>query len=209
MELKEYQRLARRTAKKLPEREAYEHAVMGIVSDWGEVVTIIKAAVVYGKSLDPGSQLYKDLIKELGDVCWFICYMYDLLGVELDKASSSYLSSKWNIEHANIVQVAFLGAQRIGRISSLIYPGVQEGYNLQPSSHMNIQFNLASIWALVERICTITGLQLETVLEGNISKLRLRYPETYSDEAAIARADEHLTGLQVAAAARKLGEGPY
>lgn len=46
-----------------------------------------------------------------------------------------------------------------------------------------------ALWYLVN-ICNLMGWNLATIAEGNIDKLRTRYPEKYSDELAITRLDK-------------------
>lgn len=46
-------------------------------------------------------------------------------------------------------------------------------------------------------ICNTVGTNLSVVMEANISKLAKRYPDKYTDEAAIARADKTINQLGI------------
>lgn len=108
MSLDVYQALAMRTSKPLDATDQLLHAVMGLTSESGELMTPIKAYRFYNKELDN-----ENVIEELGDILWF-------------------------------VQLA----------------------------------------------ATSRGVTLEEVARRNIAKLAKRYPEKYSDELAIVRADK-------------------
>lgn len=59
--------------------------------------------------------------------------------------------------------------------------------------HLNMQHmveELGDILWFVSYAADCLGTDLKTVAEANIEKLRVRYPDKYSDAAAIARADK-------------------
>lgn len=103
-----YQTLAMRTAKAQGNADALSHALLGMGSEVGELMTHWKAHLYYGKALDRAYML-----KELGDALWFL-----------------------------------------------------------------------------QRATGALGFTLDEVARTNIEKLRARYPAHYSNEAALARADE-------------------
>lgn len=60
------------------------------------------------------------------------------------------------------------------------------------------------LW-FISLAATALGYSMETVAERNIQKLKLRYPEKYSDEAAIERADKTAGNVNELSEEYKLG----
>lgn len=59
----------------------------------------------------------------------------------------------------------------------------------------NLEEELGDILWFVAGLATTVGLTLDEIAERNIAKLQKRYPDKYSDEAAIARADKAPEGV--------------
>ena len=80
MEINEYQKLAMTTLnKKLSKKDVLINGVMGLCGESGEVIDIVK------KHLAQGHELDKDkIIKELGDVAWYIAEIAYVLDVDLE-----------------------------------------------------------------------------------------------------------------------------
>lgn len=57
-----------------------EHAVMGIVTEAGELMDSIKKAKIYGQKLDK-----TNLIEELGDIMWYIALLTDELSTSFEE----------------------------------------------------------------------------------------------------------------------------
>ena len=56
------------------------HAMIGMVTEAGEIQDQMKKAIFYGKSIDK-----VNLVEELGDVMWYIAIAADTLGVSLEE----------------------------------------------------------------------------------------------------------------------------
>lgn len=83
MTLNEYQALARRTQnKELTPVDRREHALKGMCSEVGEIHG------AYQKVYQGHEVNTDDVIKELGDVMWFVAEMADALGVDLDDVAT-------------------------------------------------------------------------------------------------------------------------
>lgn len=80
MEINEYQKLAMTTLnKELSKQDVLINGVMGLCGESGEVIDLVK------KHLHQGHELNKDeVIKELGDVAWYIAEIAYALDVELE-----------------------------------------------------------------------------------------------------------------------------
>lgn len=185
MKIEEYADLAARTAKPLPLAADLEHAVLGLISDWGEVVTHIKAYEVYGKGI-----LLSELAEELGDTCWFLALFARLMGITFaDLGRIPTFDPRFGSLTSNEVRTAFLGSVAIGDLCADMDYGMEIHQILQPQAR--VLARAARLFHCIVRMCDLYGLVLEDdVLEPNIAKLRRRYPEKYSDQDAIARADK-------------------
>ena len=73
----EYQRLAMRTATSKCRDMA--NAALGLTGEAGEVADEIKKFLFHGHPSNP-----EKVVKELGDVLWYVALMADLLNVSLD-----------------------------------------------------------------------------------------------------------------------------
>lgn len=81
MDINEYQNLAMRTLnRELSEREMLTNAVMGLCGESGEACDIVKKHLFHGHELDREA-----LIKELGDVAWYLAEASESLGISLDE----------------------------------------------------------------------------------------------------------------------------
>lgn len=80
MNLNEYQRLASRTANL--KDEALTNFALGIAGEAGEVADMVKKYVFHGHQLDRD-----ELIKELGDVLWYVSQLAAWMDIELDEVA--------------------------------------------------------------------------------------------------------------------------
>lgn len=177
----EYQELAWRTAKPLQRDAALYHALMGLTSDWGEFVTHVKAITVYGK--DPKTARPK-MVEELGDASWFVAYLCTLKAwklVDVVERPQYDTSVDWTVDDPRYY--ALQGAQAIGGLAYEFHDS--GGFQAEPP------LSLADLWVCIQRVAEIYDISIEEeVFPGNIEKLRIRYPDKYTDEAAIVRADK-------------------
>ena len=60
----------------------------------------------------------------------------------------------------------------------------------QPIDHANVQEELGDILHYVMAAANVFGWTLEDLIENNMQKLKKRYPDGYSDAAAVARKDK-------------------
>ncbi len=84
MNINEYEKLAMLTLNKdIKKKDLLINSAMGLCGESGEVIDLIK------KHLFQGHELNKDdLIKELGDVAWYLAEAAYALDVSLDKICS-------------------------------------------------------------------------------------------------------------------------
>ncbi len=80
MTINEYQKLAMTTLNpELSERDVLINGVMGLCGESGEAIDIVKKHLAQGHELDR-----EHLIKELGDIAWYLAEVAYILGVPLE-----------------------------------------------------------------------------------------------------------------------------
>ncbi len=81
MTVNEYQKLAMTTLnKELSEKDVLINGVMGLCGESGEAIDIVKKWLAQGHELDK-----EKLVKEIGDVAWYIAEIATALGVTLEE----------------------------------------------------------------------------------------------------------------------------
>ena len=84
MTINEYQKLAMTTLNPdLGKKDVLINGVMGLCGEAGEVIDIVKKHLAQGYELDR-----EKLIKELGDVAWYLAETETALDVSLDEVCS-------------------------------------------------------------------------------------------------------------------------
>ena len=80
MTINEYQKLAMTTLNpKLDKKDILINGVMGLCGESGEVIDIVKKHLAQGHELDK-----EKIIKELGDVAWYMAEIATVLDVNLE-----------------------------------------------------------------------------------------------------------------------------
>ena len=80
MTVNEYQKLAMTTLNPdLSPKDVFINGVMGLCGESGEVIDLVKKHLHQGHALDR-----EKLIKELGDVCWYVAEIASALDTDLD-----------------------------------------------------------------------------------------------------------------------------
>lgn len=81
MTINEYQRLAMTTLnKEMSKKDMLINGVMGLCGESGEAIDIVKKHLAQGHELDR-----EKLIKELGDIAWYLAEMATVLDIELEE----------------------------------------------------------------------------------------------------------------------------
>lgn len=158
-----------------------EHVGLGLTTEAGEFATVTKRVRVYGKPLD--AHMVANAREELGDYVWYLALWLTLVGIELYGFEL--------MEQGELDEV-------VGRMPSALSAGVLA---MQGAASVALMASSGEIDATeVDGIklgfagfliaCQALAFDPVEVLKENIEKLRLRFPEKYSDEAAEARADK-------------------
>ena len=80
MTVNEYQKLAMTTLNPaLSQKDVLINGVMGLCGESGEAIDIVKKWLAQGHELDK-----EKLVKELGDICWYLAETATALGLSLE-----------------------------------------------------------------------------------------------------------------------------
>jgi NTP pyrophosphatase (non-canonical NTP hydrolase) len=181
MKLNEYQALALRTCPEgLDLRERMLMTTLGIGSEAGEVIADADA-YAYGLPLNRDN-----VIKELGDICWYIAVMLDTITRTM---SDIDVMRKWEVERRDEAFIA--RALQIGKHAGSIVEYVKQGfYHGHDLDNPALALKLAQLYGSVQDCANQLGASIGYVLERNIEKLRKRYPEGFSADASRNRVTE-------------------
>jgi NTP pyrophosphatase (non-canonical NTP hydrolase) len=81
MQINEYQQLAKRTINKgMSKKDMLINSVMGLTGESGEVIDLVKKHLFHSHELDKNH-----LIKELGDVAWYLAEACTALDITLEE----------------------------------------------------------------------------------------------------------------------------
>lgn len=160
MNFADYQILASRTEKPLDINWRLAHGALGLASELAEL-----------------RESDCDYREECGDLLWYSALLANSRGLVLGCGEIPHIG----FEALDIIEAT------ISCIADLIKGKVIYGKSLDEdrlSSYLNV------IVASVADIGYVSGFTLEECMEANIQKLRVRYPDAYKDEYAIARLDK-------------------
>jgi NTP pyrophosphatase (non-canonical NTP hydrolase) len=167
-----YQQLASRTCPDLgSEEQNIKHMHMGIITEVGEAIDVIKKFIAYGKPLD-----IINIGEELADIIWYKaneCRITSHIWTqeEFDVACS-------DLDAFMLIEKMQVTAENVDESIASILPFmylVEEG-----------ESGLKSI-AVLNTAVNFYGLDLFQLLTNNINKLLVRYPDKFTNEAALNR----------------------
>jgi len=191
-----YQSQALRTAKDMGDKKSnLHHFFLGSFSEAGELGSMVKAHVFYGKSFDRSNA-----VEELGDICWFLTCSVHFIGDRLttimpdgtDEFQSISVRDNPNIN--SIRRDVLRHTSELGFATGSMLSSMNGYFNyehtLTPSRTALVIRQIGSTFGTVACFADALGVSLSSVFISNIEKLRKRYPDKYSDENALARADK-------------------
>jgi NTP pyrophosphatase (non-canonical NTP hydrolase) len=188
--IEEYQALALRTAKDMGSIENnLVHAALGIGSEAGELSeTIVAAWLNLPYVMD-------NLSEELGDCAWFAALMCSVMSwnfedLILEPAEASDLSNELAaaVLRRNPPALVMCLSAFAGGVLTVVKAGVVYGKEMDVVELKRKLSLYVTTIGLISDIHDIPFVQF--TLAANIAKLQKRYPEKYSDAAAIERKDK-------------------
>jgi NTP pyrophosphatase (non-canonical NTP hydrolase) len=199
MNFAEYPALAARTEKPLPTVFArMEHAALGVATETGEIATIIKRICIYGKTLDSvvekgpdAGKTFRQLIaEESGDVLWYLPIItreFDPEGETFGRVPAAPAAEITRRDTLNMALASV--SRRLTIAAGRIAQRIEDEFGLEPSV-VDLIHEVRAILAALVDLAYLIGVDLIDVARDNIAKLRERFPDAYSDEAAEARLDK-------------------
>lgn len=182
MKFNDYVPLARRTAKlRMSARLDMEHALLGLITELGEFTTEVKRMTIYGAEMT--DERREHMIEEAGDILWYIPLamlalgLDELPGIERERIDSESLTGYEG-------GCKFIAAM-IGTISAC-HMAMRDSDDLGDL----VNFLDAIVYVIDNNFALALGTTGDDIRARNIAKLRARFPDKYSDEAAEARADK-------------------
>lgn len=159
--IQEYQKLAKRTCPSLGSVEKdFLHMKLGIITEVAEVLDIFKKELAYKKPID-----IVNLGEELGDIAWYAVNKATFLGsvVTYNEFRLEYKIGSEN----NVIETLESILYYVNHINNIVKPN-------------NILFDCKCI-------AEFYNLDFEEILYKNIEKLKVRYPDKFTEEAALNR----------------------
>jgi NTP pyrophosphatase (non-canonical NTP hydrolase) len=119
------------------------------------------------------------LVKELGDVAWYCAETASTAGIDLGDVPVPPPEGGTPLDHAIRLTV------RAGEVTDYLKKVVGHGHDIDVE---RVQTGLGLIIRRVADIAAAVNIDLPTVCERNIEKLRARYPNGFRTEQSIQRA---------------------
>ena len=166
MTLNEYQTLAARTIATDDKADMESHALYGLTAEIGELLDSC-----YGTDVD-------HTIKECGDVCWMVaelCTAHEWFLGDIVQG----MGSSWGMSCA--VSAAIANGLLHGT-----YQKVLQGHRWDVETAKRA---LGEIFREVMGVAGCCGSAPDDVLQTNIEKLKARYPDGFSADRSLHRAD--------------------
>jgi NTP pyrophosphatase (non-canonical NTP hydrolase) len=173
----EYQGLAARTCPNLPgEHENERHMNLGVITEIGEVLDIFKKNLAYGKAID-----VVNLGEELADISWYIVNKCRFQEISLEDAFNTVTAEVKDLLDTQMFSEEGLSKEL--KTEALMHPLLQAycGPTNSIFSAPIVQL------AILANIAEWFELDFFQCLTNNIDKLKVRYPEKFTEEAALNR----------------------
>lgn len=98
--------------------------------------------------------------------------------------NSPVFVTRW--KEGRLLNAALGLAGEAGEVAELVKKGMFHGHKLNPS---DLGEELGDLLWYVAMMCTVLGIDLETVMQANLDKLRKRYPDGFTPEASRRRGE--------------------
>lgn len=176
--LAEYQQLAKRTCPDLPgTMENERHMNLGVITEIGEVLDIFKKNLAYKKPID-----VVNLGEELADMSWYIVNKCTFEGIPLEEDFAEVISKIKEILEEEIFIKANLSKEI--KTEALMHPLLIVYCGGRVSEMFYAPIIQLALLAIIAEWFELDYFQL---LTNNIDKLKVRYPEKFTEEAALNR----------------------
>lgn len=156
-----------------------QHMLLGIQSELGEVSDAIKKRIAYNKPID-----VVNIKEELGDLAWYIACWYRYYGYEkiVNTHNIQIITALSTIDAIDTFETGSTEFENNQKIPDLIF-------DIQRKFSMSLEDNesVLSMWLVLCKAFSLSVSDIKHSLDLNINKLKVRYPEKFSDVLALDR----------------------
>lgn len=173
MEIQEYIKQSERTLIDRSKRLNLIHSALGVITEVGEIIDVIKRHIFYYKELD-----IVNIKEEIGDLAWYFAIPFREFKLDvLDSNDNAFFIDTRNDFYWNL---------------TFVIVEFQEQYILEidnfndPFKEVNTE-TIQKSFSFLRTLCKYFEIDLNECLEMNIKKLQTRYPEKFTNELALNR----------------------
>ena len=141
---------------------------LGTLGEWLEFQNELKEVKV---TEQPSMELVNKIEKEIGDVCHYLVGLLTIMQEEFDEKKLKHIQSEEDI---------YESLSNIGEIPKKY---IYHGHDVPKEKFID------SIYEVLSFFQTNFGLTIGEILNRNIEKLKLRYPNKFNTEDSIKRVD--------------------
>lgn len=153
------------------------HCVFGMVEEVGEIAGKFKKIIGYGHKISKTG-----ILEEVGDFMFYFCMLFNLLGVEKideEEMSGKDIVARFNglissIQRPTIVTKGELHSIALSKVVSALISHIEEG------NSNYIIATMENTIIIVNLLCGSLGKTMSKVLESNVDKLKVRYPDKFN-----------------------------
>ena len=178
--MNEYQRLAQRTSLD-DDHDKMDNGVLGLIGESGEIVDLLKK---HKYQSTPGTEFpYKKALEELGDVLWYIAELASGLEKPLQEIARG--------DFAEYEDKAVSPAKRKRQLDRVIL-GICDNvhsicYYSKRDEFVYVESFMRKLLISAACLAYLCGSCLREVAEGNIEKLKKRYPKGFDAKISMGR----------------------
>lgn len=180
MKFSEYQESAFRTMANLgTENLDMSHMALGIATELGELADIFKKNIAYKKDID-----WVNASEEVGDVLWYVSNFFTILNTSIAEYT----------ENVTIGASKLSGDRVTDNISAILYCNSISGcidkellWGGKSIDKLSLKSMLGRLVRELIEICAINGFDISKIMDNNINKLKIRYPDKFSEYNATHR----------------------
>lgn len=125
-----------------------------------------------------------NLREEVGDICWYVAYIANALDYELDWGFGESEKSDYQADimglYADNHELSIVSGKILDSLKRNIFYGVEINVD-------ELKENVSKLVPILCRMAYSAGADFSVVAKKNIEKLRKRYDEKFSEEAAVKR----------------------
>ena len=173
---------ALRTAKPMPDLGGdLEHAALGFITEIGELATEVKRTRIYLKAVDRAH-----VSEEIGGTFWYWALAAKhLLHVNNATFNAVQADVSLNLQEGLTVDLHLSRLVRRLAANAGEFGALTEIHDYPEAAQ-----RLRDMLQCLRAVCCLLGLTAEDCAAANIEKLRVRFPDKFTEAAAEARADK-------------------